>query len=628
MIFTIISFSGVMNAGSTKYAPIIMGDTTTFIPYGQTNELNTIKDVYKPNDIVSVKVNAALSGDEDWVGVYPKTAVSNWENVIAWNWIPNNGTFALSEVKKTMPVGAYEARLFFHNNFEVKASYPFVVSTDTFKTIKTQYAPNEEVSVMVNVPLSGEKDWVAIFKKGDISEWKNVIAWNWVGQGNTVLNKNQKPMPAGEYEIRLFFNNTYDVEVSYSFTVTNSDNLIYPPNTQYTNIPTNNNVAKPEKGASVIDPEFGSTITRVTDFEADSCNFGYPHPKTQSWNADMSLLRVIFRLYDANTLEESSITKGLNCDDAYKKLGALSSTLRWSHKDPNVYYVLGNLANNTPRFVFRKHTINGNTITHEVIKDFSEYGFELMEIGSNEGSMDHNDRRVVFTAKKPNDDHVWGVLLDTGTNPVSVKVKQIPNSSWGTITVHGGTYSVYDWLLITPKGDRILELKTVNGTQLIGGGPYNYYPDREVYMYDLNFENPVKISNHGGHGDIGIDSNGHQVFVQFEYGQRSGTWSYNLDTLDDALVGTKLLSSKGGHISCQNYNRPGWCYLSTTIEGTREVYALKLDGSGIVNRFAQTRYQYSSLGGVSPDGKRVVFASDWNVNGEKDIYQAVLKSDH
>jgi hypothetical protein len=42
--------------------------------------------------------------------------------------------------------------------------------------------------------------------------------------------------------------------------------------------------------------------------------------------------------------------------------------------------------------------------------------------------MDHNDRFVVFTAKKPNNDHVWGVLLDTKSNPVTVKIKEFPNT--------------------------------------------------------------------------------------------------------------------------------------------------------------------------------------------------------
>ena len=126
-LIMIIGLNSTLGAVSLTWAPIMMGDITTFVPYGQINELKTLKNVYKANDIVSVKVNAALSGDEDWVGVYPENAVSNWANVVAWNFIPSNGTFALSEIKKTMPVGAYEARLFFHNKFNSKASYAFTV---------------------------------------------------------------------------------------------------------------------------------------------------------------------------------------------------------------------------------------------------------------------------------------------------------------------------------------------------------------------------------------------------------------------------------------------------------------------------------------------------------------------
>ena len=214
--------SSILYAGSSKWAPIQMGDITTFVPYGQNNAIKTLKNVYKPNALVSVKVDAALSGDEDWVGVYHKRAVSNWANEVAWRFIPNNGTFALTDGKKSMPVGNYEARLFFHNNYEEKASYPFVVSNDTFATTKTTYSPNETVSVTVNVPLSGDKDWVGIFPKNADNSWGNVIAWNWVpNKGTTTLSTkiDNKTMPAGEYEVRLFFHNSYDLEKSYGFHV-------------------------------------------------------------------------------------------------------------------------------------------------------------------------------------------------------------------------------------------------------------------------------------------------------------------------------------------------------------------------------------------------------------------------
>lgn len=75
----------------------------------------------------------------------------------------------------------------------------------------------------------------------------------------------------------------------------------------------------------------------------------------------------------------------------------------------------------------------------------------------------------------------------------------------------------------------------------------------------------------------------------------------------------------GGHVSCRNYQRPGWCYLNTRYlwdgSGMREVFALKLDGSGTVERFAQTHnstdYGCGVQVNVSPDGTQLLFNSDW-----------------
>ena len=82
------------------------------------------------------------------------------------------------------------------------------------KTLQNTYTVNNTASITVNTQLSGDQDWVGIYKVGDNNDWGNVIAWNWVGQGNTVLNRDQKPMPAGEYEIRLFFHNEYGADAT------------------------------------------------------------------------------------------------------------------------------------------------------------------------------------------------------------------------------------------------------------------------------------------------------------------------------------------------------------------------------------------------------------------------------
>jgi len=98
-----------------------------------------------------------------------------------------------------------------------------VIAPLPIKTIQNTYNVDDTVSISVNTPLSGDEDWVGVFRAGENNDWANVIAWNWVGQGNTVLNRNQKPMPAGEYEIRLFFHNEYGADATvravYAFSV-------------------------------------------------------------------------------------------------------------------------------------------------------------------------------------------------------------------------------------------------------------------------------------------------------------------------------------------------------------------------------------------------------------------------
>jgi len=130
-IIMIIGINSTLGAVTLTWAPILMGGITMFVPYSSGNGLplpiKTIQNTYHSDAIVSITVNTPLSGDKDWVGVYPVGASNDWANVIAWNWVPNAGTFELSKIKKPMPEGEYEVRLFFHNSYQDEARYQFQV---------------------------------------------------------------------------------------------------------------------------------------------------------------------------------------------------------------------------------------------------------------------------------------------------------------------------------------------------------------------------------------------------------------------------------------------------------------------------------------------------------------------
>ena len=75
------------------------------------------------------------------------------------------------------------------------------------------------------------------------------------------------------------------------------------------------------------------------------------------------------------------------------------------------------------------------------------------------------------------------------------------------------------------------------------------------------------------------------------------------------------------HVSTRNINRPGWAYVDYEVENGKrfsaEVIAVKLDGSKAVQRFAQEHsafngcYRCEPHAAPSPDGRRIIFASNW-----------------
>jgi len=95
-------------------------------------------------------------------------------------------------------------------------------------TTVAQYTPDETVSITINGQLSGDQDWAGVYRVGDNNDWANVIAWNWVDNGMIELNKIKKSMPAGEYEVRLFFHNSYQDEAKYRFSVVAVNNQVIP----------------------------------------------------------------------------------------------------------------------------------------------------------------------------------------------------------------------------------------------------------------------------------------------------------------------------------------------------------------------------------------------------------------
>jgi len=369
----------------------------------------------------------------------------------------------------------------------------------------------------------------------------------------------------------------------------------YPEDTAFNSVKTKQ-IEQPNLLATYIDPVFHNKVTRITNMKKQKPGSFHPYPKQGSvWNSDMSVIRLGYRLYNAKTFDELAVTSNLDASKAYAKVGSPAqgaADLRWSKLVPNRIFVLDSSQK------FKTVSINKNktdTMTHKLI-DLSGLGYEKVTTGANEGNIDYHDNYIVFAAKKPADDTVYVLLYKIGETKIRwQKPLHIDRGTWA---------NGFDWISVDAKGKHILA-----STQ------------GKMYLYDMKLEHERLLAQRAEHGDLGIATNGDSVYVEFHSGGR-GIWLYNLDHVNEPL---KMLESNygGGHISCRNYMRQGWCYVNTAQEGYKEVFALKLDNAtGTVERFAQTHGGEKNTGctqvSVSPDGSEVLFASSWNLGSEED----------
>lgn len=378
----------------------------------------------------------------------------------------------------------------------------------------------------------------------------------------------------------------------------------YPAEREFTEIP-QGNLPQPDYFDSVMDDRFRTRITRITDkavYNAYGDTVGYvdyhpvqPYPKNQAWNNDGTYLRIGNTLLNGKTYE---IVKDIEGHIFERK---------WSYTNPNYIYGISRDADN---YYFVRQDVRMPEYENvEKLESFSRAVYDEVYMGPWEGNISFDDTLVALSARKNNDLII--ILYNIQTDTI-LKTKTFADI-WDRL----------DWISISPLGNYVL-MNWITDTDPPEDDEA-YAASIDQYDLDLNFVR--RLANQGQHGDMGIDANGNEVYVQFEFwgasGDRRGIWSYRLD--DGSEIEILPEKYNGGHVSCRNYERPGWCYLTTAQDGFAEVIAVKLDGSGIVNRFGQTYIAASegAQGAPNPDGTKVVFKSDWgDENAELDVFIA------
>jgi hypothetical protein len=161
----------------------------------------------------------------DWIALYPINSSNEWKNVKAWRWIENmeNNRVPLT-YPKDIASGEYEIRAFFKNSFTLEArSNPIFITSCSSKikltTSQEKYSLNEPIKVNFTDSSNREKNWIGIYKAGTKTLIENNLAWQWTNnqkEGQLIFND----LPTGKYDVRAFFNNSYDIEALISFEIT------------------------------------------------------------------------------------------------------------------------------------------------------------------------------------------------------------------------------------------------------------------------------------------------------------------------------------------------------------------------------------------------------------------------
>ena len=166
-----------------------------------------------------------MSGDEeDWIAIYPAGSSNSWVNNVQAKW--TNAEINGTQIFTDLPIGEYEVRVFFNGTYGLEASHPFsIIAAPVAPTVTTDkeiYNTTEEIIATFN-DMSGDiEDWIAIYPAESSTAWENMLQWEWTN-GEIEGSQTFEPLPVGNYEVRVFFNNSAQLKGSYPFSVEDTE---------------------------------------------------------------------------------------------------------------------------------------------------------------------------------------------------------------------------------------------------------------------------------------------------------------------------------------------------------------------------------------------------------------------
>ena len=360
-------------------------------------------------------------------------------------------------------------------------------------------------------------------------------------------------------------------------------------------------LAKPALGQTVIDPQFGTTIRRITAVAAtgSSPTIKPVYSTVSAWNADESYL-LLFNvesgqhlLYNGRTYQFIRVLD-INPADIEQ--------VYWHTSDPDILFYVDN------KTLIRYHV---STAQKEAVHTF-DFCSGAVSGGSDPMFMSWDSNRIGLTCGKQV--FIYDIATNTVTGNKALNQNPAQMAPSGNLAYLSDTGYVTDPAL---NNLRKLDLKEPFGHASLG--ITNGHDSWNGAVYD---DGPL------GNSDIGILvswdlTNGTSRVI---VGPKTG-WPYPDD----------------GHISMLAYKHPGWGVVSTQ-GGTSGAKVLDMEmlladtNTGNVCRIGRTRtwgknnthlqepYWAEADAVPSPSGTRVVFASDWGNGTTVDTYVVELPS--
>jgi hypothetical protein len=418
--------------------------------------------------------------------------------------------------------------------------------------------------------------------------------------------------------------------VSMQTTVRAAGSLITNGATVYT-IPA---VTKPAYLVGTIDPTFNTTITRIAHDTGESTS-----PVTGTWGADT---RHVYSKQEPWNADQSLIS-------IENRVGGSPSPLIL---DGTTYQPILGTCGNYDQYDYRWHPV----IDHKNEQiNVTSAGTELMwfnvvtctktrswtlpitanyGIGSGEGNVSHDGRFVVIG----NDTQLVVVDMDPQAPYSAYPAQRIgPVYTIPPCNFANGASCTIGNVSISPNGD-FIDLK-YSGPDFDNQDAHRIFsvdPDTLAITPQTMALGALRCGSFANrndgwifplkHADMALDpaDNNDEIIIGGRACSGSTIGRIVKVRLRDGLV--TALSDPANeasmmHVSARNLNRPGWAYITyDQVPGTRftdEILAIKTDGSQAVERLSFTRtnktncYRCQSHAVPSPDGLRVLFASNW-----------------